>query len=493
MGKFSVSKKVCIVCVFCAAAVIASPAQTLTTLHSFKSTDGAYPFAGLFQASDGNFYGTTYSGGANNEGTVFKITPSGTLVWVYSFCSQPNCPDGALPVGGLIQYTDGNLYGTAGYGGANNRGTVFKITLSGTLTTLYNFCNLEACADGSQPYAGLLLGTDGNFYGTTLFGGKNSYGEIFVITPSGSLTTLYSFCPDKNPCPDGARPSGNLIQAADGRFYGTTQAGGANHNNDCATEGCGTVFAFAGGGLTTLYSFCAQSGCTDGQTPNAGVIQATNGYLYGTTNFGGANNNNGTVFKITTSGTLTTLYSFCSVSGCLDGQGPTAGLLQATDGNLYGTTSAGGRKGAGTIYEMNLSGALATIYTFCSQTGCSDGEDPYAALIQGTDGNFYGTTFGGGAHGYGAVYSLSGPAQLVPVTPCRLVDTRPQSGGGGPIQGGMYQTFNLPELAELGKNCPTFSLAAAVAYSLNVRVVPMGPLGYLTIWPTGETQPLCPP
>src|ERR1017187_7800866 len=107
MGKFRVSKKVCIVCVFCAAAVITSPAQTLTTLHSFDSTDGAYPFAGLFQASDGNFYGTTYNGGTNNEGTVFKITPSGTLVWVYSFCSQPNCTDGALPVGGLIQYSEG--------------------------------------------------------------------------------------------------------------------------------------------------------------------------------------------------------------------------------------------------------------------------------------------------------------------------------------------------------------------------------------------------
>ncbi|MGO9517968.1 MAG: choice-of-anchor tandem repeat GloVer-containing protein, partial [Candidatus Korobacteraceae bacterium] len=471
---------------FCAAMAIPTPAQTLTTLHSFDSTDGAYPFAGLFQASDGNFYGTTYNGGANNEGTVFKITPSGTLVWVYSFCSKTNCPDGALPVGGLIQYTDGSLYGTAGYGGANNRGTVFKITLSGTLTTLYSFCNLEACADGSQPYAGLILGSDGNFYGTTLFGGKYTYGEIFEITPSGSPTTLYSFCPDKNPCPDGARPSGNLIQGADGRFYGTTQAGGANHNNDCATEGCGTVFAFAGGGLKTLYSFCAQSGCTDGQTPNAGVIQATNGYLYGTTNFGGANNNNGTVFKSTTSGALTSLYSFCSVNGCLDGQGPTAGLLQATDGNLYGTTSAGGSKGAGTIYEMNLSGALATIYTFCSQSGCSDGQDPYAALIQGTDGNFYGTTFGGGA-GYGSVFSLSGPAQLVPVTPCRLYDTRYE--GSGPIQGGTSQTFDLPSLAELGKWCQPFSLSSAQAYSLNIAVVPQGPLGYLTMWPAGLAQP----
>ncbi len=467
--------------IFCAAAVIASPAQILTTLHSFDRTDGANPFAGLFQASDGNFYGTTYNGGATNEGTVFKITPSGTLVWVYSFCSQPNCTDGALPVGGLIQYSDGNLYGTAGYGGANNRGTVFKITPSGTLTTLYSFCNLGSCADGALPYAGLLLATDGNFYGTTLFGGKNSYGEIFVITPGGSLTTLYSFCP-KSGCLDGARPSGNLIQGADGRFYGTTQDGGANKNNACAVEGCGTAFAFTGGGgLTTLYNFCAQNGCTDGQTPNAGVIQATNGSLYGTTEFGGANSNNGTVFKVTTTGTLTTLYSFCSVSGCLDGQGPTAGLLQATDGNLYGTTSAGGRKGAGTIYEMNLSGALATIYTFCSQSGCSDGEGPDAPLIQGTDGNFYGTTFIGGAHGYGAVFSLSGPAQLVPVTPCRLVDTRKS---GGPIQGNTSRDFTIPQLG--GCNIPT----TAAAYSLNVTVVPPAPLGYLTIWPTGESQPL---
>ncbi len=488
MEKLSLSKTVCVF-VFCVATAIVSLAQILTTLHSFDNTDGAYPFAGLVQATDGNFYGTTYNGGANNEGAVFKITPSGTLVWVYSFCSQPNCTDGALPVGGLIQYSDGNLYGTAGYGGANNRGTVFKITLSGTLTTLYNFCNLEACADGSQPYAGLLLATDGNFYGTTLFGGKYTYGSIFEITSGGLLTTLYSFCPDKNPCPDGARPSASLIQAANGGFYGTTQAGGANHNNDCATEGCGTVFEFTGGALTTLYSFCAQSGCTDGQNPVAGLIQASNGNFYGTTEFGGANNNNGTVFKITASGMLTTLYSFCSKSACTDGQGPQAGLLQATDGNLYGTTTAGGSKGAGTIFEMTPSGTLATVYYFCYQSGCSDGEGPYAALIQGTDGKFYGTTFGGGAHGYGAVFSLSGTAQFVPVTPCRLVDTRTQYGGGGPIPGQTSQTFNLPSLAELGKFCPAFSVASAAVYSLNVTVVPPGPLGYLTIWAAGQPQP----
>ena len=194
--------------IFCAAAVIASPAQILTTLHSFDRTDGANPFAGLFQASDGNFYGTTYNGGATNEGTVFKITPSGTLVWVYSFCSQPNCTDGALPVGGLIQYSDGNLYGTAGYGGANNRGTVFKITPSGTLTTLYSFCTLDIVRRRRLPLAELVLGSDGNFYGTTCTGGTNSTGQgSSQITPSGSLNDVYSWCPTKR-CPDGARPSG---------------------------------------------------------------------------------------------------------------------------------------------------------------------------------------------------------------------------------------------------------------------------------------------
>jgi len=470
--------------VFCVATAIVSLAQTLTTLHSFDNTDGANPFAGLVQASDGDFYGTTYNGGANNEGTVFKITPSGTLVWVYSFCTRPNCADGALPVGGLIQYTDGNLYGTTGYGGANNRGTVFKITMSGTLTTLYSFCNLEACADGALPYAGLVLATNGNFYGTTEFGGKYSYGAIFEITPSGALNTLYSFCAE-NGCPDGARPSGNLIQGADGRFYGTTQAGGANKNSHCAVEGCGTVFAFTGSALTTLYNFCAQSGCTDGQTPNAGVIQATNGDFYGTTVYGGANNNNGTVFKITPSGALTTLYNFCSRSGCTDGQVPAAGLIQATDGNLYGTTTSGG-KGGGTIFAITPSGTLTTLYIFCQQVGCADGEGPQANLIQSTNGNFYGTTFIGGTHGYGAVFSLS-PVQFVPLTPCRVVDTRNADGtfGGPAIGGNSSRTFPL---SQSGNPCNIPS--TAIAYSLNVTVVPEHTLGYLTIWPTGEAQPI---
>ena len=483
MEKLSLSKTVCVF-VFCVATAIVSLAQTLTTLASFDNTDGANPFAGLVQASDGNFYGTTYSGGASNDGVVFKITPSGVLTTLHSFCQLSGCTDGTLPIGGLVQGTDGNLYGTTAGGGANNRGTVFKITSSGVLTTLYNFCSQEGCADGAQPFAGLVLATNGNFYGTTAYGGaNNNNGTVFEITPRGALTTLYSFCAE-NGCPDGARPTASLVQVTTGQFYGTTQAGGANRDPHCA-EGCGTVFELTGGGLTTLYSFCAQSGCLDGQTPNAGLVPARNGNFYGTTLYGGANNNNGTVFEITPRGALTTLYNFCSRSGCTDGQVPAAGLIQATDGNLYGTTTAGG-KGGGTIFAITPSGTLTTLYIFCQQVLCADGEGPYANLIQSTNGNFYGTTFGGGTHGYGAVFSLS-PVQFVPLTPCRVVDTRNPDGpfGGPAITGNSSRSFPL---SQSGNPCNIPS--TAIAYSLNVTVVPEHTLGYLTIWPTGEAQPI---
>jgi uncharacterized repeat protein (TIGR03803 family) len=324
------------------------------------------------------------------------MTPAGTLALVYSFCSQTNCADGALPVGALIQATNGNLYGTTGYGGANNRGTVFEFTPGGVLTVLYSFCNLAACADGSQPLAGLIQGADGNLYGTTKFGGANSWGSVFSITTGGTLTTLYSFCP-QNGCLDGARPNSVLVQATNEDLYGTTLEGGANGGN-------GTVFKITTGGLlTTLYSFCALAGCTDGSSPVTGLVQASNGDLYGTTQYGGANNNNGTVFQITPFGALTTLHSFCSQAGCTDGQGPTGGLLQATDGNLYGTTDSGGN-GYGTIYKITTSGALATVYAF---PGPGQGQEPYAGLIQAPNGEFYGTTFNGGARGYGEVFSLT--------------------------------------------------------------------------------------
>jgi uncharacterized repeat protein (TIGR03803 family) len=267
----------------------------LTTLYSFcldggiNCTDGELPEAGLVQSTNGNLYGTTTYGGANGDGTVFKISPSGTLTTIYSFCSQSNCTDGEVPEAGLVQATDGNLYGTTSEGGAHAAsgdaygGTVFKITPNGTLTTLYSFCAQSNCTDGDFPEAGLVQATDGDFYGTTAYGGASlcydSCGTVFKITPSGTLTTLHSF--DGT---DGSESVAGLVQATDGRFYGTTEFGGAN--------GEGTVFKITPGGtLTTLHSFDG----VNGASPFAGLIQATNGKFYGTAVTG---NGYGTIFSL---------------------------------------------------------------------------------------------------------------------------------------------------------------------------------------------------
>ncbi len=210
-------------------------------LHSFSGADGVAPKAGLVQARDRNFYGTTNYGGAGSDGTAFKITPSGTLTTLYKFCKQPNCADGATPAAALVQATDGNFYGTTAHGGlgniqcSNGCGTVFKITPSGTLTTLYKFCSQTYCADGYYPGTEMVQATDGNFYGTT-WGSDlrtSNAGTVFGITPSGTLTTVYNFCSQPN-CADGQAPFAGLVQATDGNFYGTTYAGGAH--------GSGTVF-----------------------------------------------------------------------------------------------------------------------------------------------------------------------------------------------------------------------------------------------------------
>jgi len=293
----------------CLVTTIAAPAQTFKVLASFDGTDGEYPVGGVVQGFDGNFYGTTAGGGNNGStclgtgcGTIFKVTPAGTLTTLYSFCSQTNCTDGYGPVAALVQATDGNLYGITQSGGANNNtqiclyvylngcGTVFKVTPTGVLTTLYSFCSLPNCADGVGPYSSLVQGTDGNFYGTTNIGGSGfdlavcgitGCGTIFKITPTGTLTTLHSMCSEGgSSCTDGAYPQSGLIEGLDGNLYGTTAHGGIN--------GGGTVFKITpSGALTTLYSFCAQAGCPDGSLPAGNLVQATDGNFYGTTFFGG--------------------------------------------------------------------------------------------------------------------------------------------------------------------------------------------------------------
>ncbi|HXM45605.1 MAG TPA: choice-of-anchor tandem repeat GloVer-containing protein [Bryobacteraceae bacterium] len=441
-GKLNWGKRACAIFALCATAAIALPAQTFTTLRSLFGTDGAYPSAGLVQAIDGNLYGTTYGGGANCApfgcGTVFKISTGGTLTTCYSFCSQSDCADGGGPQAALVQAANGDFYGTTLNSGAT-RGTVFKITPGGTLTTLYNFCSHTGCTDGAQPYAGLVEATNGDFYGTTPSGGANCVsdggcGTVFKVTPSGTLTTLYSFCPQSG-CTDGEYPEAGLVQGPNGDFYGTTQAGGAN--------GWGTVFKITPNGtLTTLYSFCSQSGCRDGEYPYGGLVRAVSGNFYGTTANGGANDA-GTIFKITPSGTLTTLHNFCSQSGCADGSDPQSALIQATDGNFYGTTLYGGNDASGTLFRITQSGAFTTLHSFCAQPGCPDGQYTYARLVQATNGDLYGTTSQGGANDLGTVFSLS--VGLAP-----FVETKPTSGEvgaairilGSDLTGATSVTFN---------------------------------------------------
>jgi len=420
MRKLGWAKLACLLFTFCTASAIASSAQAFTTLASFNATNGANPVAGLVQGFSGNFYGTAQVGGVNNDsGVVFEITPSGSQTTLYSFCSQANCTDGETPYAALVQATNGNLYGTTFGGGANDSGTVFEITPAGKLTTLYSFCSQANCADGAYAYAPLTQASNGAFYGTTYEGGANNEGTVFEISPTGKFRTLYSFCSQAF-CTDGEYPRAGLIRAPNGNLYGTTEAGGI----DGPFNGDGTIFEITPAGkLTTLYTFCPQPGCTDGANPYAGLAQATNGSFYGTTFAGGAKNN-GTIFEMIAGGSFTTLHSFCTWKNCLDGADPAAGLVHATNGNFYGTTTSGGANGYGTIFESAPSGAMSILYNFCAQTNCSDGLTPYAGLMQATNGTFYGTTVGGGSNDVGTVFSLS--MGLAP-----FVETLPTSGRVG--------------------------------------------------------------
>jgi uncharacterized repeat protein (TIGR03803 family) len=254
-----------------------------SVLYSFAGVQSGGKFTGaaLIQGSDGSFYGTTFGGGANGDGTVFKITPAGAEMLLYSFTGAHG--DGANPNAALIQGSDGNLYGTTWDGGANNDGAVFKITPAGVETVLHSLSGSPG--DGMSPNASLVQGSDGNFYSTTARGGAIGDGTVFKITPTGVETVLYSFGASQS---DGTYAEASLIQGSDGNFYGTTSTGGAN--------GDGTVFRITPAGVeTVVYSFAG--GPTDGANPNAALIQGSDGNFYGTTVSGGVNGD-GVVFKI---------------------------------------------------------------------------------------------------------------------------------------------------------------------------------------------------
>jgi len=410
MKKLNRNMKACAVLILWAGWATILGAQTLTTLHSFDATDGDQPASPLTQAANGGLYGTTESGGQSNGGgggTFFSITPSGALTTVFAFpCNEITCPDSAGPRGPVIQATDGSFYGTT-WGGDVTAGTVFKITPNGALTTLYKFCSQPDCLDGDWPSDGVVEGADGNFFGTTPVGGIRDdcdgyyCGTIFKITAGGTLTTIHEFC-EQGRCPDGNQPAAGLALGPDGNLYGTTYYGGI------PIFGYGTVFKITPSGtLATLYDFCIQSFCMDGAYPAGTLTLGSDGEFYGTTSQGGLNGCGyfaggcGTVFKITPRGALTTLHVF----DLTDGEFPGAALVQDSSGNFYGTTSEGGAYNGGTIFKITPDGTFATLYNFCSQPNCADGDDSNG-LVQDTNGVFYGTTSNGGANGFGTVFSL---------------------------------------------------------------------------------------
>lgn len=355
--------------------------QTYTTLYTYPIGAGAY--SGILapqmmsQGRDGNLYSTINNDGTHNVGTVYKITTAGAPTTIYNFCSLTSCTDGGYPWGGVTLGFDGNFYGTTQGGGSHAAGTVFKVTPTGTLTTLWNFAN---GTDDSAPIYTTVQGQDGSMYGVSeeQYVGQN--GAFFKVSAVGVFKLLRDFN-----YTNGSSP--NLpTQGTDGNFYGTTQAGGD------PTCKCGVVYkATAAGAIKVLHTFKGYP--TDGNRPIGTLVQGPDGNFYGTTYKGGTTNGNGTVFKITPSGAYTLLYSFNYGNSNFDAQLPEAGLTLGTDGNLYGVGSAGGSKNAGAIFKVTPAGNESVLYSFCSVT-CADGFGPTTPLALHTNGKFYGNTNG---------------------------------------------------------------------------------------------------
>ena len=364
-------------------------AQTLTTLYSFTGgADGRNPYFGdLVLDAKGNLYGTTFAGGAG-LGVLFEVTPASVEKVLYTFNSAGGCS----PYAGLIRDGQGNLYGTTGACGAYGYGTVFEVTKKGTETVLYSF---TGGADGGQPIAGLLRDIVGNLYGTTNEGGAPGCfglgcGTVFEVTPAGKETVLHAFTGGA----DGENPVAGLVRDAKGNLYGTTGQAGA--------QCCGTVFELTPSSTETiLFNF----NYTDGSGPGPNRLVRVGGIFYGTTSVGGTSGN-GTVFEVTKTGTETVLHSF---TGAADGAAPYGGVIRDAKGNLYGTTFQGAglgcnNYGCGTVFELTPTGQFTVLHTF---TGGGDGGNPAAGLVMDKAGNLYGSTYGGGAHGYGTIFKLT--------------------------------------------------------------------------------------
>ncbi len=362
-----------------------TPPPSSIVIYSFKGgADGANPLAGL-TLFNGALYGTTSLGGANGKGTVFKVSTSGNESVLYSFAGQP---DAASPAASLI-HVNGKLYGTTPVGGTINNGTVFEVSPSGHESVLYSF---KFEPDGTNPYAGLTE-TNGALYGTTSGGGTKDRGTVFELSASGDESVIHSFTGE----PDGESPFAGLTYL-NGNLYGTTEHGGYGKKG-----GAGTVFEVSpSGSESVIHSFTgAHAGSSDGAWPLAGMI-AVNGTLYGTTYEGGPADE-GAVFSVNPAGTEKAIYGFLGGDVYLDGASPSASLT-LLKGKLYGTTLYGGNNDSGTIFEVSKSGRESVVHDF--QGSPADGAFPYGPLIV-VNGMLYGTTANGGVNNDGTVFALA--------------------------------------------------------------------------------------
>jgi len=451
--------------------VLTVHAQTGAAIPIFSfsggTTNGAAPEGNLVLGPDGSFYGTTEGGGTTNGyGTIFKMTTGGALTTLVTF----NGSNGVNPLAGLTLAPDGNFYGTTEYGGTNfgntniagalGGGSVFRLTTNGALTTLATF----AVTNGQNPHAGLTWGPGGLFYGTTASGGPFGDGTIFSVTTSGTLTMLTNF---NNA--NGASPVAGLTVDPDGNLYGTTESGGAH--------GVGTVFKVAPNGmmLTNLYNFGTTT--TDGALPQTTMTLGPDGNLYGITSLTSLTpfDNDGTIFKITTNGTLTTLINW----DFYNGGNPVGSLTLGPDGNFYSTTylgDNGNNSNMGIVYSLTTNG----VFTVLAQFDGSNGAWPMSGLTLGPDNNLYGGTTGGGTHGNGTVYKLglspifiSNPASQSVVIgnhatfSCQMFGTAPFAfqwwSNSVPVAGATGGSLNLPRVFYQANNAQ-FKVVATNSY-----------------------------
>lgn len=442
--------------------------QTYQDLYDFDCNTGACnPFDSgqLTQGADGNLYGTTTDDNTNNFGTIFMVTPSGTHMQLFQF----NGSNGARPVAGLTLASDGNFYGTTSAGG-KGYGTVFRFTPPSTLTVLHVF----NFTDGSNPESAPVQAKDGNLYGATY------PGTTYRITlPAGTFKQLPHNTPGFTIDP--------LLLASDGNLYGTTFNGGPGGS------GPGTVFQMTTAGAIKVIHNFTDTG-SDGGFPDSPLTQGADGNLYGTTAEGGTNNS-GEIFKLTLAGSFTMLHSFDVYTGSFgvnnDGGGPVAGLLFASDGNLYGANSLGGAFGNGTLFRATTGGAFTKLYDF--GTGLESGPQPLATLMEHTNGIYYGAADGSANSGSGNIYSLipqgsiqilkvAGPVWVKPGDPVEIlgnnlneISTIAFAGVQAQFQPGSdtYFVAQVPFLAVDGLITATYLSGEQIESQMAMRILPV--------------------